>query len=279
MPRKNYHRSTFNPKIDSSVWMQPGETMSIKNAFAIYGVTEDECRKNKLPCKWRSCHGNVYAVVKKCDVVAIKNKLNEEKENQLKAKLGDDGYKQHLQAEQDTKQRKRDKLKVQKLMQQLLSVTTSNSDIDTSNFDTLTITKSKAKTVWNVDAAHLKDLEEIVSGRNTSYKLKDVIQAALEPHKPKLSRTTTSTVCRGHEALMEELSSKKNGQEALDQYTSFLMNKLEEYPEDVLQEVCKLEIPKAELELTHAEANVRKLKVLTSNKRDEGSANKKRKMN
>jgi hypothetical protein len=227
----------------------------------------------------------VYAVVKKCDVLALKKKLHEEKENQLKDKLGKEGYQVHLQAEQDAKERKRNKIEVKKLMQQLLSVNTTTSNngdisIDTSNFDSLTISKSKAKTVWNVDESSLKDLEEIVSGRNTSYKLKDVIQAALEPRKSKPARPifSSTTESTGHDALVEKLSAKKNGQEAMDQYVIFLMSKLKEYPEDVLQEVCKLEIPKADLKLAHAAANVRKLEELTSNKQrgDEGPANNKR---
>ena len=49
--------------------------MSANNACAQYGVTMEQLQEAKIECKWRSCHGNSYAVVKGSDVAALAARL------------------------------------------------------------------------------------------------------------------------------------------------------------------------------------------------------------
>jgi len=61
--------------------------MSLKNACARFGVTQEQCEKAKLPCQWRSHFGNLYAVVKADDVLELKKKLKEEAKDAEDAKM------------------------------------------------------------------------------------------------------------------------------------------------------------------------------------------------
>ena len=60
----------------STVWNTSGQTASLRNACAQYGVTEAQVASADPPieCQWRSCHGNSYAVVKLCDIAALKSR-------------------------------------------------------------------------------------------------------------------------------------------------------------------------------------------------------------
>jgi hypothetical protein len=46
---------------------------------------------DKMPCQWRSCHGNSYAVVKDSDC-----RVQEEEKAKLVSELGETGYEQKL---------------------------------------------------------------------------------------------------------------------------------------------------------------------------------------
>lgn len=57
----------------TSAWNTAGETASIKNACAMYGITEEQVvAAGGIECQWRSCHGNSYAVVKLSDMAKLK---------------------------------------------------------------------------------------------------------------------------------------------------------------------------------------------------------------
>ncbi len=95
-----------------------GETASLKNACRQYGVTEEQARRAELPCQYRSCHGNPYAVVKLSDMADLKAKLQKEAKEVAKQKLfdelGEDGYAKKMAALKAAKMKEQADLKAAK---------------------------------------------------------------------------------------------------------------------------------------------------------------------
>jgi len=64
-------------------WQRKGETMSLSNACAKYGVTVEEVAEAKLPCTHRCSFGNRFALVKRSDVAKLAAELQEEADQEL----------------------------------------------------------------------------------------------------------------------------------------------------------------------------------------------------
>ena len=92
-------------RVSSSPWTTKGETMSANNACAQFGITMEDLAAGNIPCQWRSCHGNSYAVVETAECERLAQRLQvqrkKEQEAELKAKLGEAGYAEKKQQDAD----------------------------------------------------------------------------------------------------------------------------------------------------------------------------------
>lgn len=164
----------------TSAWNTAGETASLKNACSQYGVTEDQVVAGNIPCQWRSCHGNSYAVVKLSDMASLKRKLAvQAKEDEKKAlieELGEEGY-QNSMAEEKAK--KEAKAAAAELVTSLETAMRASGNGIADTLEGMAIGKTAAKTEWYVKPDEIKGLAPVdPSKKLAKYHLADVIRVA-----------------------------------------------------------------------------------------------------
>jgi len=168
--------------------------MSIANACAMYGVTQEQCQEAELPCQWRSAYGNSYAVVKVSDILALKKKLaqqkQEEEKQELIAKHGEEEYERMKKEKEECKTAEAEAAKAaqnakheqQKLVEQvtkLLSLFKDDGSIgDMPDIDTVKLSKSAAKSDFFLNDSDFDVLKGETVGRITKYNAYDVIERA-----------------------------------------------------------------------------------------------------
>mmetsp|Transcript_25473 Transcript_25473/g.28491 ORF Transcript_25473/g.28491 Transcript_25473/m.28491 type:complete len:331 (+) Transcript_25473:28-1020(+) len=167
-----------------------GETASVKNACAMYGLTQEDVASASppIPCQYRSCHGNSYAIVKLSDIAKLKSKIDqkieEDKKNEIIDKHGQKYYdellaKEEAEEEEEIAAEERDK-NVNKLTQKVevaLKAASLHGIADDPIDDGMTITKTNAKKDWWTDVDGLSPIDS--SKKMKKYHLSDVIGKAI----------------------------------------------------------------------------------------------------
>lgn len=247
----------------SNVWQQAGATLSISNACSEYGVTEEQCREAKLDCQYRSYFGNPVCIVKRSDVIELKNKLvKEEEEAKEKAAIEKYGAEEWERMKQQAKEKKeteaaaakaaRDRANAkQQISEQLVKILKftvgSKGATEPVMIENVTMAKTKAKREWFLNDHDLKNVESTTEGRSVKYAIADLIQAS-----------------KGKHSDLEEKLLKRNEADSMGMYVAYLQNKLhQDHPPDLVQEasehtqaLLKNEIQQAESKVREAQAQV-----------------------
>jgi len=193
MPWTHRSKSTSRRGGGTSAWNTAGQTASLSRACAQYGLTEHQVTSADppIPCQWRSCHGNPYAVVKLSDMAALKRRIaakaEEDKKADLIAELGQEGYEKKLADEKAEKEAaaaaikaKHEKdAKVKELVVKLEAAMAAASNGVADTLEGLTISKTNAKKEWYCQPHEIDRLSPLDPGKKTSkYALSDVIGMA-----------------------------------------------------------------------------------------------------
>jgi hypothetical protein len=230
--------------------------MSLSNACSYYGVSEEDCMAANIECKYRAAYGNSYAVVKICDILAIKAKLNKEaddkKEKDLIAELGEEGYAKMIQ---EDKQKKLDEAKKQKDEKEAeeakqkadaysaktkadifgkMKTIVSISSGGISSTKGMQLAKTAAKKEWFLADADIESLPTETIGRAKKYAIRDLIAKADEKHG---FRTLKNKIEAAEDkARLQKLLPSTR----IPYYADYLKEKLEEeiskLPEDLASE-------------------------------------------
>ena len=213
-----------------TVWQCAGATMSMNNACATYGVTEQDCKNAKLECQWRSTYGNSYPVLKCEDVKALRKKLDLEKaqkyEQEMIAKYGEEVYNRMKQEKEAKKQaeakakkyaaeRASNVLKISNSMMTVLKLQKEFSVAKPPDIDGITVAKTAAKTDWFLSSDTIEKLECVTEGRTKKYKLVDLIRQSEKSHgyHPSLK------------SKLEKRRSNNKNHHTLAQYVAYQTNK------------------------------------------------------
>lgn len=167
-----------------------GETASIKNACAMYGLTQEDVASSDppIPCQYRSCHGNSYAIVKLSDIAKLKSKIDQknedDKKNGIIDKYGQKYYdellaKEAAEEEEEIAAEERDKnvTKLTRKAEEALKAASFHGISDDPIDDRMTITKTNAKKDWWTDVDGLSPIDS--SKKMKKYLLSDVIGKAI----------------------------------------------------------------------------------------------------
>ena len=175
----------------SKSYRTAGETANLRIACDLYDLTEEQVMAANIPCQWRSCHGNRYAVVKLSDMASLKRQLAvQAKEDQKKAlieKLGEEGYQKKMAEEKAKKEAdaavaeaKRERERVARgLVTSLEAAMRASGNGIADTLDGMAIGKTAAKTEWYVKPEEIKGLALVdPSKKLAKYHLADVIRIA-----------------------------------------------------------------------------------------------------
>jgi hypothetical protein len=208
MPKRWQMSSNFGK--NRSEYQQKGMSGRAEDAAARYGLTMSDLQEHKVPCQWRSCYGNSYAVVKFSDVSALATKLKaieaaEEEERLLKLH-GVEGLAKIREAAAAAKKVEEEKAalaeKKKQSVRQLTDILTeiaelsSGPHVDITNNKTesemmqLRLGKTAAKADFHLNAAAMSSLSNkgVRVGKRIMFDVEDVVKAARACH----SRTRTT---------------------------------------------------------------------------------------
>jgi len=174
----------------TSAWNTAGDTLSVKNACAMYELTEHDFVHSDPPieCKRRSSYGSSYAVVKHSDCAALKKRLtvraNEKEKQDLIAKHGQAGYDAIMVKKAAEKAKALAEVNRKEIIDRLVRniedvFQEASSHGVSATLEGLTITKTNAKKDWYVDVDKLPTPIDD-SKKTKKYRLSDVIGASLK---------------------------------------------------------------------------------------------------
>jgi hypothetical protein len=233
--RRTSSKSRRVGPVNPTAWQTKGETMSLSNACAMYGVTQEDCQEAKLPCQWRSAYGNSYAVVKVSDILALKQKLAQEEEEKKKQELiaehGEKGYERMKREEEERKkaevdakqaafQAELDQSMIVDQVMKILSLSKDGCIESVADIDNVTFSKSAAKSEFFLNDSDLSDLTSETVGKTTKYSAFDVIQTADRKH------VGGSSAYHSKPSLLEKIQAKPT-QSRMSHYTGYLKKKLD----------------------------------------------------
>jgi len=231
MPRSYFARSQSR-----SDWQTAGMTEKAESAAARFGLTSLELQEGKVPCQWRSCFGNSYAVVKIADVAALAKRLKAEKEAKLEASLvekhGKEGLAKMREEKRKTAEATREaekkeaarKLRVTKLKGDLTffqeveaKLLCLGGTLPDYKGEEPQLGKTKSKSTFKLRSTGMSALDgkEIQVGRRKFYRAKDLVDAAL------------SETGRSYSGAMKLELSALDSLEALQVYAYVLRAELE----------------------------------------------------
>jgi hypothetical protein len=232
-------------------------TMSLKNACAKYGVTEEDCVKANIPCQWKSMYGNSYALVYIEDIIDLKRELQSEKnqaeEKHLKLTLGEQGYENHKKEQDEKAKEMKQKPTIKLILQKMLDVGANDPSVDIKGCQ---IATNVAKKTWGIQDYVLSKLENDKQGRCKVYTIEDVIKASLNMTPSKKGPSDR------HKAIMERLENN-NDENAKNQYAAYYRRQLDDFIPKVVQEVAKELSVNAEKQLKNQMARARALRDIT----------------
>ncbi|KAL9180811.1 hypothetical protein ACHAXT_011264 [Thalassiosira profunda] len=133
-----------------------------------------------VECQWRSCHGNSYAVVKLCDIAALKSRLakqaKEVEKQKLMEELGEEGYAQMLAEKKAQKEKEEAAAKLVPLLKEAMEAS-GHGVADT--LEGIAISKTAAKTQWYVEQYQIDTLTPVdPTKKQAKYDVADVINLA-----------------------------------------------------------------------------------------------------
>ncbi|KAL7531057.1 hypothetical protein ACHAWF_003613 [Thalassiosira exigua] len=180
-----YRKKSISYRGGTSAWTTAGETASLKNACAQYGLTVEQVHAADppIPCQWRSCMGNSYPVVQLSDMARLKRRIEaqakEDEKRALIEELGEEGYKAKFEADAAARRRKEASEKLVPSLE--VAVAASGSGIADS-LEGMTLSKTAAKTEWYVKPDEMPaPIDD--SKKQKKYRLADVIRVAHEKTK------------------------------------------------------------------------------------------------
>ena len=186
-----------------SEYQQKGMSERAETAAARYGLTMADLQEHKIPCQWRSCYGNSYAVVKISEVAALSKKLKAAAAAVEEARMlelhGAEGLAKIRAAESAVKKAAEDKAKADKeqenKIRQLTAILTEIADLtsdshyttESSESDSMTLQrlgKTAAKNDFHLNASALSTLNRkgFRVGKRQFFDAEDVVRAARSLH-------------------------------------------------------------------------------------------------